>query len=145
MSKAIIVYDSRTGTTRKIAMAIQEGLKDSGIEVTLRKAAKAKTSELKDVDAVILGSPEYNGEVTAPMKTFLAEMDKTDLEGKLGAAFGSYGSDGAAIEDMAETMTRVYGMESAVPTLKVPERETDLGETKVFATKIAERIQLGGK
>ena len=145
MSKAIIVYDSRTGTTRKIAMAIQDGLRNSGIEVTLRKAAKAKTAELKDADAVVLGSPEYNGEVTAPMKTFLDEMDKTDLRGKLGATFGSYGWDGAAIEDMAETMTRVYGMESAVPTLKVPERETDMAETKVFAKKIAERIRPGGK
>jgi flavorubredoxin len=144
MSKAVIVYDSRTGTTRKIAMAIQDGLRDSGIEVTLRKAAKAKTAELKDADAVVLGSPEYNGEVTAPMKTFLDEMDKADLRGKLGAAFGSYGWDGAAIEDMAETMTLVYGMESAVPTLKVPERQTDMAETKAFAKKIAERIQPGG-
>jgi flavorubredoxin len=144
MSKAVIVYDSRTGPTGKIAMAIQDGLKDSGIEVTLKKAAKAKTAELKDADAVVLGSPEYNGEVTAPMKTFLDEMDKADLRGKLGAAFGSYGWDGAAIEDMAETMTRVYGMESAVPTLKVPERQTDMAETKVFAKKIAERIQPGG-
>jgi flavodoxin len=36
VSKAIIIYDSRTGTTEKLARAIQKVLKDSGIEVTLR-------------------------------------------------------------------------------------------------------------
>ena len=145
MSKAIVIYDSRTGTTEKLARAIQKVLKDSGIEVTLRKAAKAKADELKGVDAVILGSPEYNGEVTDPMKTFLAEMETVDLKGKIGAAFGSYGWDGEAIENMADTMTRVYGMETIVPTLKVLERETDLGETRDFARKIAERIQSGAE
>lgn len=141
MPKAIVVYDSRTGTTERLARTIQEVLHLSGVEVTLRKVPKAKVSELEAADAVIVGSPEYMGELTAPMNSFLIEMQGVDLKGKIGAAFGAYGWDGEAIESLADTMVRVFGMETVGPVLKVLEKETDLSGTKAFARKIAERLQ----
>jgi flavodoxin len=92
MVKAIIIYETRSGNTEMMAKAIETGLKKAGVEVELKKGARANADDIKDVDAVILGSPTYVRALIAAMKTFLFEMDKVDLKGKVGAAFGSYDS-----------------------------------------------------
>lgn len=42
MSKALIVYVSRTGQTKVIGEFVAEGLRISGIEVDMREAGKVK-------------------------------------------------------------------------------------------------------
>ncbi len=44
------------------------------------------------------------------MKTFLFEMEKADLKGKIGAAFGSYGWSGESVQMMSDTMKHIFGM-----------------------------------
>lgn len=131
------------GNTEYMAKAIEAGMKEAGVEVELKKAACAKADDLKDVDAVVLGSPTYVRAMIAAMRTFLFEMEKADLKGKVGAAFGSYGWSGESIGIMAETMVNLFEMDVIEPGLKVKRRpsEKDLEECRAFGKKIADKIK----
>jgi len=141
MYKAVIVYDSRKGHTESIARGIEQGLRDGGVEVTLKKATGATAGDLKDADAVVLGSPTYHGEMMASLRTFLFEMEKAELRGKAGAAFGSYGWSGEAVPRMSETMKHVFGMNVVEPGLNVLEKQSDPNSAREFGRKIAESAQ----
>jgi flavodoxin I len=127
MSKAIIIYDSRSGNTEMMAKAIEEGMKEAGIEVLSKRAINANAEDLSDVDAVVLGAPTYHKDLIQSMKTFLFEMEKADLKGKVGAAFGSYGWSGESVQMMTDTMKHIYGMNVLEPGLKILRRPTESG------------------
>jgi len=57
--KALIIYDSKTGNTEKVAGAIQETLDKAGVNATLKRVADASQEELYDYDLVILGTPTF--------------------------------------------------------------------------------------
>ncbi len=141
MYKAVIIYDSRKGHTDSIARSIEQGLRDGGVEVMLKKATGATANDLKDADAVVLGSPTYHGEMMASLRTLLFEMEKADLRGKVGAAFGSYGWSGEAVPRMSETMKHVFGMNVVEPGLNVLERQSDPNSAREFGRKIAQSAQ----
>lgn len=143
MAKAIIIYETRSGNTEMMAKAIETGLKEAGAEVELKKAARANADDLKGVDAVVLGSPTYVRNLIAAMRTFLFEMDKADLKGKVGAAFGSYGWSGESIEILTETMKNLAEMNVIEPGLRIKRGPTEKGleECREFGKKIAEMIK----
>jgi len=76
MAKAIIIYETRSGNTEMMAKAIETGLKESGVEVGLKKGARANADDLKDVDAIVLGSPTYVRALIAAMKPFFSRWIK---------------------------------------------------------------------
>ena len=143
MSKATIIYDTRSGNTRMMAEAIQEGMKEAGVEVLLKRTTEVKANGLADVDAVVLGSPTYHGGMISSMKTFLFEMEKAELKGKVGAAFGSYGWSGESVQMMSDTMKHIFGMDLMEPGLKLKGRPSgnSLEKSKEFGRKIAEKIK----
>lgn len=112
MAKALIVYSSRTGETRKIGELIAEGLRFSLIDVTLKDATEIKKDmDLSGYDAYVFGSSTYHGEMMNSMKTMLFIAEKAGLEGKKGGSFGSYGWSGEAAERIFETMKNIFGMD----------------------------------
>lgn len=100
MSKAMVVYFSKSGHTKKMAEAITEGIESTGISVTLCDVQKAKVDDLVVHDAIILGSPTYYGTMAAELKKFLDESVKYHgkLAGKVGGAFSSSGMLGGGNE-----------------------------------------------
>lgn len=146
MSKAIIIYETRTGNTQIIAEAIQEGIKKAGVEVLSKRIAEVKADDLAGIDAVVLGAPTYHHDLISPMKTFLFEMEKADLKGKVGAAFGAYGWSGESVQMMSDTMKHIFGMDVMEPGLKIKRRpsENSLEQSTEFGKKIAEKIKGGG-
>ncbi|MBI4285853.1 MAG: NAD(P)H-dependent oxidoreductase [Chloroflexi bacterium] len=99
MARAIVVYDSRTGHTEKMALAIGEGLKTSGAETVVKKVDDTSLEDLMAADAIVVGSPTYFGNMSAKMKTFVDKTIKIypdGLKDKFGAVFTSAGgvSDG---------------------------------------------------
>ena len=143
MFKAVIIYDSRGGNTGMMAKAIEEGMEKSGIEVSSKRTINATAGSIRNADAVILGSPTYHKDMIASMKTFLFEMEKADLTGKIGAAFGSYGWSGESVQMMTDTMKHIFGMKVIEPGLRMLRKpsEDGLKQCQDFGERIGETIK----
>jgi len=101
MSKVLIVYDSRTGNTEKMARAVADGARTAkGAKVTILKVDQARMNDLIASDAIILGSPTYYGDMTAKMKAFIDRTNSIHgkLAGKVGGAFTSSGDTACGAE-----------------------------------------------
>jgi flavorubredoxin len=111
MAKVLIVYATRTGETEEIGNIIAEGLRITGVEVTMRKITEIKNeSELNGYDGYAFGAPTYHGDMIQGMKTFLFLAEKADLKDKVGAAFGAFGWSGEAPDRIFDTMKNIYQM-----------------------------------
>jgi flavodoxin len=100
MKRVLIVYFSSSGKTETMAEYIAEGVRFSGHQAVLKKMGEVQDSmELAGYDGYIFGSPTFSLDLPEPAKTFLAKMEKENLAGKLGAAFGSYRHDVAYQHD----------------------------------------------
>ena len=101
MAKILVVYDSKTGNTKKMAIAVAEGARQiKNVEVTVRKVDKTSLEDLCSSDGIIMGSPTYYGQMSGRLKTFIDESVKIHgkLEGKVGAAFTSSGGTACGAE-----------------------------------------------
>jgi flavodoxin I len=115
--KVLIVYDSKTGNTEKMATAVAEGAKEVGAEVTLKKIGEPfPLSLLEESDGVYFGSPTRYADVTNEMKDFLShvqeyvKLGKMSVKGRKAAVFGSYGYDGAwVMEDRLRGYVEALG------------------------------------
>ena len=94
MAKVLIIYDSRTGNTEKMANYVAEGAKETDAEVEVKKVDDAKLSDLEAADGIILGSPTHFGTMSDKMKRLISEsvQIRGKLENKIGAAFTSSGA-----------------------------------------------------
>ncbi|MCF8129203.1 MAG: flavodoxin domain-containing protein, partial [Deltaproteobacteria bacterium] len=92
MGKALIVYASRSGETKRIADLIGEGIRIQGSEASVVNVTDVKKMEdLGGFDAYVFGSATYHGQMMQGMKTMLFLAEKTGLEGKVGGSFGAFG------------------------------------------------------
>jgi len=100
MAKALIIYYSRTGNTKKMAESVAEGIKNEGLEAVVKEANDMNADELLKYDAIIIGSPTYYGSMAAQIKRLLDDSVKFHgkLDGKVGAAFASSANIGGGNE-----------------------------------------------
>jgi NAD(P)H dehydrogenase (quinone) len=104
MAKALVIYYSRTGHTKKMAEYILEGIKKEekgeGFKAFIKDVKDVKAEELLDYDAIIIGSPTYYGSMAGEIKKLLDDSVKFHgrLEGKIGAAFASSANVGGGNE-----------------------------------------------
>jgi NAD(P)H dehydrogenase (quinone) len=101
MHKVLIVYDSKTGNTETMALAVAKGAEQvSDVEVTVKKAEQTSLDDLLAADAVVMGSPTYFGQMSAKLKALIDESVKVHkkLGGKVGAAFTSSGGTASGAE-----------------------------------------------
>jgi len=116
MVKVLVVYDSRTGNTEKMALAVAEGARRvPGTKVVVKPVDKAKNVDLLDADAVVLGSPTYYGDMSGKMKEFIDGSVKIHgkLVGKVGGAFTSSGGTACGAETTLLSMLHallIHGM-----------------------------------
>jgi flavorubredoxin len=100
--KAAIVYTTQRNSTKKIAENLKKVLEESHIEVSLFNADKADQAEIiesiQNADAVFIGSSTKYADMIGRLEDVLQAMTQMNLEGKIGAAFGSFGWSGEAIE-----------------------------------------------
>ncbi len=112
MGKALVVYTSRSGETKKIAELIAEGIRIQGSEASVVNATGVKKVEdLEGYDAYVFGSATYHGEMMQGMKTMLFLAEKTGLEGKVGGSFGAFGWSGEAPGRIFDTMKNILKMD----------------------------------
>ena len=92
MSKIAVVYWSGTGNTQEMALAVSDGAKEKGAEVSLFSASDFKDSMVNDFDAFAFGCPAMGAEVLEEDEFEpMFESCKASLAGKKVALFGSYG------------------------------------------------------
>src|SRR3989338_6615922 len=100
MARVLIVYYSKTGHTEKMAEAVEEAVKQEGVEVVRKKVEDTQVDELLNYDGIIIGSPTYYGIMAWPIKKLIDESVKFHgkLAGKVGAAFSSSANIGGGNE-----------------------------------------------
>jgi NAD(P)H dehydrogenase (quinone) len=115
MPKALVVYYSRTGNTKKMAVRVAASLKKAGLETDLKKVEETDVSDLPAYDLILIGSPVYYGTMSWPVKKLLDESVKYHgkLRGKVGGAFVSSGNPSGgketAVLDILKAML-IHGM-----------------------------------
>ncbi len=142
MSKVIIVYLSTSGNTKKMAEAIAEGVMSRNVDALTMNFHEARIEELKAADAIAVGSSTFYYKMLPPMENFLESLEKINVNGKIGAAFGSYGWSGEAPVMIAEKM-RKLGMNVIDPVLRIQYQpaEKDIEECKRLGKDIAIKVK----
>jgi len=73
MKQAAIIYDSKTGNTEKVALAIRDGLQKGGLEVLVEKVENAHHIDFFDYDLTCIGSPSYMWHPIDSINNFLTK------------------------------------------------------------------------
>jgi NAD(P)H dehydrogenase (quinone) len=112
----LVVYDSLTGNTEKMASCVAEGARSvEGTTAVVKKAEEATLDDLLASHAIILGSPTYYGLMSSKLKDLLDKSAKIHgkLAGKVGAAFTSAGGTATGAETCLLSMLQallIHGM-----------------------------------
>jgi len=152
MAKAIVVYESKYGNTKRVAETIAEGMREvSGVEAVVSELKEVDLKQLTDFDAILVGSPNHMGSATRGIKKFIGKLGKINLEGKLTAAFDTYAGNNfeKAVKKMEKQISdKVPGLKLAAPGLSIrvegmkgPIPEKELPKGKEFGIKIANQLK----
>ncbi|MBO5723422.1 MAG: FprA family A-type flavoprotein [Lentisphaeria bacterium] len=99
--RAVIVYSTMWHSTEKMALAICDGLRESGIQVNLFSLEATYRSEvmtgIMGAGLFFAGSPTLNNQMYPAMADMLCYMKGLRVKNLKGAAFGSYGWSGEAV------------------------------------------------
>lgn len=101
MPKVIVIYDSETGNTEKMAAAVADGAREvKGVEVIIKKVDSVTHEDLLGAHGILIGSPTYYGLMSGKLKSFLDTTEKIHgkLREKVGGAFTSSGGTGSGAE-----------------------------------------------
>jgi flavorubredoxin len=127
MVDVIVIYDSKTGNTAKAAGEICKGIDESGAGVILKKADEAVMDDLAGPKGIILGSYCMLDKAPPAMRKFIEkQMAGADLDGKVGAVFGSYRKTGKQLPKLEGALTdkKVRIVAEGVNALNSPDPET---------------------
>jgi flavodoxin short chain len=144
-SQLFVIYESHTGNTHRMAQAVAEGAREvAGVQVVLKTVSQARVEELANADAIVLGAPTRNTKVPPAMSQFLERMKEVPLQGKHGAAFGSYGWSGEAVGLIRSAMIaqgiRVPGV--GVRAKRTPDKAS-LQKCRELGMRLATRLVEG--
>jgi len=143
--KAVIIYDTMWGSTRRMAYAILDALSSRGVETRLlhiRRTDLAEVvKEVLEAKAVVVGSPTLNNSMLPAIGSFLTYIVGLRPKGKVWASFGSYGWGGGAVRKINRILKEA-NLDVLEPGLSIryaPSKE-ELQSCKEFGEKIAEKI-----
>jgi NAD(P)H dehydrogenase (quinone) len=100
--RVLLLYDSRDGLTEQLAGAVADGVRSvAGVDLRYRRIDEADPKELLDLDALIIGSPNWSG-MTGKLKEWFDQSgdlwETGELAGKPGACFTAGWSRSAGTE-----------------------------------------------
>ncbi len=157
--KAVMVYFSQTGNTKKVSRAMAEAMREKGCRVEEVTLKKARSADLEKADVIGIGAPCFMSQAPTPVKEFLKSLP--GLEGRAAFVFAtSGGGPGRVLYDMASILedkgARVAGGYLArgecfypAPCIygRFPGRpdEKDLDGARRFAHSLAGHVSSGGR
>ena len=139
--KILIMYDSRTGNTEKLAEAVAEGVKRiSGVTVELKRAESITPEDVIDADGYAVGSPSHFSIMSGKILTLLTDLYsiRHKLAGKPMAVFTTgTGGQVTALENI-ERIIGVFNPRFVKPGIAIEgaPREAD----KLQAAKLGEKL-----
>jgi len=140
--KQLVIYYSRTGTTRKIAEAMVKVLKcdieeirdlknragilgwlSSGMDATLKRLTKIeKPGKLPELfDVTVIGTPVWNNTVSTPVRTYI--LEHRDRFKQVAFFCIQYSSKSNALKDMEALCSK-----KPVATLMLRKKQVETGE-----------------
>lgn len=144
--KALIVYDTMWGSTKKIALSLKKGLEESGVPVVIRFLQTSHISEIMtDVltsKAILVGSPTLNNGMLPSVSAFLTYLKGLRPQHRIGLAFGSYGWGGQGAKETAE-MLESFGWEMPLEYINIPydpDRE-ELDQAREKAKELGTKVK----
>ncbi|MBZ9607207.1 FprA family A-type flavoprotein [Clostridium estertheticum] len=100
--KTLILYSTMTGRTKKIADIFKGKFEEQNIACEIVDVNKIPREEvmmaINEADAIFFGSSTKYADMIGNMEDILKNLHAINLEDKIGAAFGSYGWSGEAVE-----------------------------------------------
>jgi flavorubredoxin len=149
-NKAVIVYDTMWGSTEKMATYIADGLRAGGTEVKLMSMHVSHRSEviteMFHAGALLVGTPVLNSQIFPALADVLCYLKGLKKKNLIGAAFGSYGWNGAPIDGLTKTLEEM-GVEVVSPTLKISFVPDEAAKKACFdlgleiSKKLAEKVK----
>src|SRR5205085_6247672 len=111
MGKILVLYDSLSGNTGKMADLVAEGSRTiAGVEVRLRSITEATPDDVLWCDGLAVGSPTNMGLLSWKMKRFWDETMQEhwmEVDGKVACAFSSAGGWGGGMELACQSILTV--------------------------------------
>ncbi|MFW9850378.1 MAG: flavodoxin family protein [Candidatus Thorarchaeota archaeon] len=87
MTKAIVIYQSLFGNTKKIAMSLARGLEESGVITDCLHIDEVDIEKLVEYDFIAIGGPTHILGMSKQMKAFIGKLKTANLRGKMGFSF----------------------------------------------------------
>ncbi len=111
MNRILVLYDSKTGNTAKMAKLVAEGAASvPQTEVRLRSVDEASAQDVIWCDGLAVGSPTNMGVLSWKLKRFWDETmgeHWMKLDGKIACAFSSAGGWGGGMELACQSILTV--------------------------------------
>jgi NAD(P)H dehydrogenase (quinone) len=112
----LITYHSVSGKTQAMAEAVARGVENvDGVKHILKPIDQVTEAEILNADAIILGSPVYNANMTPEVQSFINSwrFEGRPLKDKIGAVFVTGGGFSIGEEAVMFSMIRammIHGM-----------------------------------
>ena len=142
----LVFYISSYGNTALMAHAVAEGAETiPGVRVSLYDLQAGGdlpfVDLIEEADGLAFGSPTINGDAVKPVWDLLSSLAVIKVSDKLGAAFGSYGWSGEAINMIED---RLRGLKLRVPIKGVRARliptEEELDRCRDLGKQLAQHL-----
>jgi NAD(P)H dehydrogenase (quinone) len=158
MGNVLVLFDSKTGNTAKMARLVREGADEiDGTEVRVRSVDEATADDVVWCDGIAVGSPTNMGLLSWKMKQFWDETlveQWMKVDGKIGCAFSSAGGWGGGAELASQSILTllmnfgflVFGVTDYVSKLMtlhygaVTAREPREAASKAACRKLGKRL-----
>ncbi len=145
--KALIVYDSLSGQTEKIAQAISSGLMEAGfVDSVVKKVRNTDPEDFQGSDVWIIGSPTHLSTATRHIRSALKDAVRAGAGGKRAVVFDTRiknvekGANDKVVPMLTEAGVQVLFVESFL----IVSNRLDVGEEMkavAFGKKIAGALQ----
>ncbi len=144
--KALIVYDTMWDSTKRLALALQDGLEEAGVPVTVRFLQTSHMSEimtdLLTSRAVLIGTPTLNNGMLPSVSGFLTYIKGLRPKKRIGLAFGSYGWGGQGAREVAAVMKDMgWDMPLEFINIQYLPDEQEIDSVKEAGKKLGEFIK----
>ena len=142
----LIFYISSYGNTARMAHAVRDGAEEiEDVRVSLYDLQGGEVTPFVDLieeaDGIVFGSPTINGDAVKPIWDLLSSLAVVNIKDKLGAAFGSYGWTGEAVQMLED---RLRGLKLRVPVsgvrVKLIPTDEELDRCREFGRQLGQHL-----